>query len=128
MGDSDWLVNDVDWSKYQTTDEVWEKFVEKYKKTEFMDLFDEKTTIDITHTDNSLKVIHNDGTNEWTTNFKYENCILTYVPSNDDESMMSEGLWVSNAILALSNLYDYDIEKVETFLEKNNKNTYKLEK
>lgn len=129
MGEADMLVNDVDWSSYLSNDELWELFVEKYKSTELVKFFEEnKLTFEITYTDDSLKVVHSDDTNSWTTNFTYKDGILTYIPSNDKTSMMVEGIWVSNAIYALSDLYGYDIEKVNEWGRENTNNKLTLEK
>ena len=129
MGEHDMLVNDVDWSRYLSNDELWELFVEKYKTTELVKFFEEnKSTIEITSTKDTLKIVHSDDTNSWTTNFTYKNGILTYIPSNDKTSMMVEGIWVSNAIYALADLYGYDIEKVNEWAEENTNNKLTLEK
>lgn len=124
MGESGMLVNDVDWSKYNIKDELWEKFVEKYKNTEVLDLFNENYNFEVQSTDNSLKVAYsnNEGING-ETNFSYENGILTYIPSEDESVKFLESLLVANSLQAIVDLYGYDVEKIDAWVEQDRKFT-----
>lgn len=125
-----WLTDIYDQRfKWLEEDELWDKFVEKYKSTELIKSYeDSEATVEITSTENSLKVVLTNETKSWTTNFTYEDGILTYVPSNNEESMMKEGIFVSNAIYALADLYEYDIEQLKAWLKENDPKDFTLEK
>lgn len=106
---------------------LWQKFVETFKKTEIVETIKESedTTIDITDTSDSLKVVASDGTNTWTTNFTYSDGIVTFVPSDgEDATRVFDGIWVVNCIYTLAKLKDYDIDKLDEWL--NEDKTYVL--
>lgn len=104
---------------YISEDEtLWNNYVEKFKNTSFVkELIDSGKTISITSTENTLKVELNDGTNSYVTNFTYSNGILKYVVNSDENSALIDSIWISNSIMALSNLKGYDEEKVLKYLE-----------
>ena len=129
MGKADMLVNDVDWSHYLTSDELWELFVEKFKKTGVIEeLEKENINVEITHTKNSLKIITSKDDKEYVTNFTYKDGILTYEPSDDDVSMIGESSWILNALYAVADLYEYDQDEVYNWTEQNKENEFTLEK
>lgn len=108
---------------YISEDEtLWNNYVEKFKNTSFIkELITSGNTINITSTENTLKVELNDGTNSYVTNFTYSNGILKYVANSDENSALIDSVWILNSIMALSDLKGYDIEKVLEYLE-NSKN------
>lgn len=129
MGEADMLVNDVDWSRYLSNDELWELFVEKYKSTGAIEeLAKDDIDVEITHTKNSLKIETSKGDIKFTTNFTYEDGVLTYVPSDDNASMIGGSSWVLNALYAVADIYDYNIEELNEWLELNKQNEFTLEK
>lgn len=102
-------------------DKIWENFVSEFKKTSVIEyLEDAGNTINITSTDNTLKIEMSDGTNNWTTNFTYANGILTYVPSISDENKLIDSIWVGNAVSTLATIKGYDQEKLSAWLESKN--------
>lgn len=104
---------------------LWNKFVEAYKKTDLVKDVQkiETNTVNITSTSSSLKVDFSDGTNSWTTNFTYANGIVTYVPSNSEDTAMVDGIWISNCLYALANIKGYELEKVSSLLKEDKKYT-----
>lgn len=105
---------------YISEDEtLWDKFIEEFKNTEIFKTMEEPetNTVDIESTSDSLKVVLSIGTNSWTTNFKYANGIVTYVPSDNDEDISIDGIWSLNCLYALSNIKGYDFEKVSNWLK-----------
>lgn len=105
---------------YISEDEtLWDKFIEEFKNTEIFKTMEEPetNTVDIESTSDSLKVVLSIGTNSWTTNFKYANGIITYVPSDNDEDISIDGIWSLNCLYALSNIKGYDFEKVSNWLK-----------
>ena len=131
MAKNDYLVNDVDWSRYLTEDELWNKFVEEFKKTDIVKSIEEDEEyegceVNITHTSDSLKVVLNDGTDTWTTDFKYENGILTYIPAKDKEVAVHDSIWISNSLKALINLKGYNAIKVANWIAQ--KKSYSFDK
>ena len=124
VGDKHMLVNVVDGLNPNTKDELWEKFVEKYKKTGILDSFEDTYNFDIQSTENSLKIIYsnNEGISG-ETNFSYEDGILTYIPSKDESLKFLETLFVSNSIQAVVDLYGYDSKKIDAWVEQDRKLT-----
>lgn len=112
----DYVVNGL---KVDENDTLWEEFVDKFKKTETVEVYEEPddNSVIIESTDKTLKVtLHSNGSNT-VTNFTYDNGIVTYVPSNNDENLFVDSIWVYNCIETLSDLKGYDIEKVSGYLE-----------
>ena len=100
---------------------LWNNFVNEFKKNSVVKYFEDAgNTINITSTDNTLKIEMSDGTNNWTTNFTYANGILTYVPSSSDEDKMIDSIWIGNAMSALATIKGYDQEKLSVWLESRN--------
>ena len=100
---------------------LWNNFVSEFKKTSVIEyLEDAGNTINITSTDNTLKIEMSDGTNNWTTNFTYANGILTYVPSISDENKLIDSIWVGNTMTTLAGIKGYDGEKLSAWLESKN--------
>lgn len=97
-------------------DKIWNDFVESYKTSDLIKFF-EDNAINISSTDNTLKVEASDGTINYTTKFNYENGILTYVPSTNDEDKISDSIWVSNALSVLASMKNYDTDKLNDWLE-----------
>lgn len=124
MGKYDRLVNDVDWSRYNLKDKLLEKFVEKYKKTGVLDLFDETYNFEIQPSDTSLRIVYsnNEGISG-ETNFDYVGGILTYIPSKDESTKFIESLLVANTVQAVVDLYGYDVEKIDSWINQDRKFT-----
>lgn len=104
-------------------EELWNDFVEKFKNTELFKTVEESNTVSITNTDDSLKIVTNDGTNTITTNFTYVDGILTFVPSNNKDNILVDGIWVINCMYALSDLKGYDMDDLDEWYEDNNEYT-----
>lgn len=101
-----------------TEDEkVWTEFIEKFKTTSVYLLFEDE--VELVSTDNTLKVILTNNGETFTTNFAYENGILTYVPADTDEQKSVDTFWIGAAIEALTLMKGYDYEKVGEWLENN---------
>lgn len=98
---------------------LWNNFVEAFKKTELVKTLEEPedNTINITNTSDSLKVVMSDGTNSWTTDFTYADGVVTFVPSNNEDNALVDGLWVANCIYALAELKGYDVDKLSEWLD-----------
>lgn len=96
-------------------EKAWTEFIESFKKTEIVDFFETSgNTVEISSTENSLTVVTKDDTNTVTTNFKYENGIVTYIPSGDDSDNISfiDNFWIANCLYAIADMKGYDIEKL----------------
>jgi hypothetical protein len=106
---------------------LWNKFVEEFKKTDIYKLLAdvETNTIDVTSTEKTLKIVANDGKKSVTTNFTYDNGIVSFVPSDNVETALVDGIWISNAIATLSNIKGYDPEKVNEWIKEDRKFTLK---
>lgn len=98
---------------------LWNNFVEAFKKTELVKTLEEpeSNSVNITNTSDSLKVVMSDGTNSWTTDFTYADGVVTFVPSNNEDNALVDGLWVANCIYALAELKGYDVDKLSEWLD-----------
>lgn len=107
-------------------DNLWYSYIEKFKNTDIVELYKNNNQLDITTTQNSIKIVLTDNNNSSTVNFDYNDGVLVFVPSNDDNNIFIEGIMVSNALWALSDLKGYDFEKVSSWVD--NENDYTIEK
>lgn len=98
---------------------LWNNFVEAFKKTELVKTLEEpeSNSVNITNTSDSLKVVMSDGTKSWTTDFTYADGVVTFVPSNNEDNALVDGLWVANCIYALAELKGYDVDKLSEWLD-----------
>ncbi|MCM1370334.1 MAG: hypothetical protein NC181_00375 [Clostridium sp.] len=110
-------------SKISEEDKLWNNFVSKYKTTDLVKMLSEgeDTTINITSTDDTLKIEFTNGADTTTTNFTYSNGIVAYTPpiNATDNNLIMDNMWVTNCIYAIADLKGYDIEKLITWLGEN---------
>jgi len=118
----------VDGTYISEDEKIWNNFVDKFKKTDLVETF-EDGSLTITSTENSMRIESIDSDNVSTiTNFSYNKGILTLIPSNNDLDAFGQILWVGNSLIALSDLKNYDFDKLDKWLECVNPNELKLEK
>ncbi len=102
-------------------DKAWDAFVEAFGKTDIMKTMKESSNIVVSSTDSTLKIklVYNNNTYE--SSFTYANGILKYVPSTSslEDAPLVDSLWIANSLYALCAVKNYDIEKVQAWLEEN---------
>lgn len=102
-------------------DKAWDAFVDAFGKTDIMKTTKESSNIVVSSTDSTLKIklVYNNNTYE--SSFTYANGILKYVPSTSslEDAPLVDSLWIANSLYALCAVKNYDIEKVQAWLEEN---------
>ena len=119
----------VEGAYVEEEDPLWNSFVEKFKTTELVSLYDDtEIGLEITSTENSLSIVLTEGEQTFTTKFTYENGILKYdSETKSDEMIFADSIWQMNAIYALSQLKGYNINRVSKWLEEHEDKVLTLE-
>lgn len=125
MGKNNMLINEVEYANYDQTDPLWESFVDKFKNNTNLKSWAENAnyTLDIAYTDDSLTVTTigkdeegNDINN--TTNFTYQNGIVSHVAATSDFGKEIDGIFILPvAIESFSTVKSYNLDEVYTWLE-----------
>lgn len=104
--------------KWYLEETIWDKFVANFKESEYLDVFD-TASLNVTHTDSNMIVTVDDGLNVYTTEFKYENGIVSYVEPEkaSDSQKLLDSILVEAALMEFAELYKYDQESFVKFID-----------
>lgn len=104
-------------------EQVWTEFVEKFNTEEFIESLEELgiKNSKIVSTENSLKATLSVDGQTYTTNFKYEDGIITYVVGSNEYIMFIDKIWIERCLDTIVTLKSYDNTKLKNWLDNNYK-------
>ncbi len=108
-----YLVTDIDWSGYNTTDVKWNAFVDHFKNDSSVKSFNST----ITSTDSSLTAVYKEGDYTYTYTVSYANGIVTFTTdSEEDKDAFMNSVFNGATIKAFAQVYNYNEDKLIEYI------------